>query len=95
MWSSTHFETGPIPEAQKMSVPASATDPCVLPADDNPKLLLVFMANWSVPCSLTTSPGHWSGWTGIMRYASATSRMDACEPGGRCQIKEQRVLKVP
>ena len=65
------------------------------PADERPKLSHVLMANSSSSSSLTTRPGHWSATMGIVRYASATSRMAAWEPGGRLKMVKQMVAKVP
>jgi hypothetical protein len=31
----------------------------------------------------TTADGHWDGWRGIVRYASATSHVATSDPGGR------------
>ena len=41
------------------------------------------------------SPGHWLGLTGIVLYASATSRMEAWEPGGRQVMSKATIEKVP
>ena len=35
----------------------------------------------------TTPAGHWDGWRGMVRYASATSRVAASEPGGRWAMR--------
>lgn len=65
------------------------------PADVRPKLLLVLMANLSWPGRWITRPGHWSTIMGIVRYASATLRMEAWEPGGRFVMRKATMLKVP
>ena len=52
-------------------------------------------ANWSSACKRMTRPGHWSGLTGTVLYASATSRMEAWEPGGRRAMSKATVEKVP
>jgi len=83
MWSSTHLDRGPMPLARRMSAPASARRPWAPPAEARPKLLFVFAAKLSSPWSPMTRPGHWSWCTGIVLYASATSLMEAWDPGGK------------
>ena len=42
-----------------------------------------------------TRLGHSLEVIGIVQYASATSRTDACDPGSRLEIRAATVLKVP
>ena len=35
--------------------------------------------------------GHWDSCSGIVQYASATSQVAACDPGGRCAISKKMV----
>ena len=45
--------------------------------------------------TLTTVPFHWEGWSGMVRYASASSLAAACEPGGSREMRRDMVEKVP
>lgn len=39
--------------------------------------------------------GHWDSCNGIVRYASATSRVAACDPSGRRAISKNMVENFP
>ena len=74
IWSSTHFANGPIPWEWKRSVPASASELYTPDDGEMPKHVDVSMQKASSPI-LATAPVHWEWCKGIVRYASATSRV--------------------
>ena len=92
--SSTHLMMGPMPSARIMSLAASAQVPYTPAEGARPKARQVSTLKASLS-TLTTVPFHCDGWSGIVRYASASSLAAACEPCGSRDMHRAMVEKVP
>lgn len=92
--SSTHLVMGPMPSACRMSLAASAQVPYMPAEGASPKDRQMSMLKASLP-TLTTVPFHWEWWSGMVRYASASSLVAASDPGGSQEILRAMVEKVP
>ena len=94
IWSSTQWEIGPMPLAQSMSAAVPTRAPYI-PLDGlKPKHKQVSTAK-QLSDFWTMRPCHPEGVRGIVRYASETSQIAACKPGGRCHIRWLTMSKVP
>ena len=98
MKSSTYLSAGPIVAAQRMSKRASPKRLNNPPDDFLPKQVHIFSANslgsW-LSWSLTTTPGHWFLASGIIQYASETSRHTPIEPGSKDHVSVAVIKNVP